>query len=95
MDATDTSLGRNATEIARSMGEATEPGVYALDRELASVAHQARRLAALTPPDGPTPWSLVSTRAMLVSRNDLTGITCGWDGVPRLDDVRRRPDVLP
>ncbi|MEZ5063604.1 MAG: ABC transporter substrate-binding protein [bacterium] len=86
---------RNATEIARSMGEATEPGVYALDRQLASVAHQARRLAALTPPGGPTPWSLVSTRAMLVSRNDLTGIWCAWDGVPRLDDVRRRPDVLP
>lgn len=86
---------RDPEDVAVAMAEGGVPGVLALPRDLASGVHQARRLEALAPPGTALPQPLVCTRATLVLRGDLTGITWGWDGVPRLDAVGRRPGGSP
>jgi hypothetical protein len=80
---------RDAAGTAQAAARGEAPVVLALARGPATVAHQRRRIEALAPEGAAPPRPLVVTRATLVSRADVAGVTWGYDGVPRLDQVRR------
>jgi len=90
-----TVVPRPAADVARAMADGGGPGVLALARELAAAEHQRRRRDALAPAGAALPGSLVCTRATLVTRAGITGVTWGYDGVPRLGGVRRDGDATP
>ncbi len=76
---------------AAALGEA--PVVLGLARGPAVAAHQRRRIEALAPGGAALPEPLVCTRATVVSRAEVTGLTWGYDGILRLDRLRRLNDV--
>ena len=86
---------RSASEVARAMAGGREPGVLGVPRELATTTHQRRRRDALAPSGAAPAEPLVCTRATLVSRAGITGVTWGYDGVPRLDRVLRSRGATP
>lgn len=86
---------RSAAEVALAMANGSEAAVLAVRRDLAAFAHQRLRLASITPPGVAPPDPLVATRATLVFRAEIAGVTWGYDGVPRLDRLTRRGGATP
>lgn len=85
---------RHAAGVTQAAALGGEPVVFGLARGPAAGAHQRRRIEALAPGAAALPEPLVRTRATVVSRAPVTGLAWGYDGVLRLDRVRRM-DAVP